>query len=300
MTPRISVVVPTYNRDAVLSRTLASVLAQSCPPHEVIVVDDGSTDDTAKVVAVHRDSHSRIYYIAQRNGGPAAARNAGIAAASGDWIAFLDSDDWWSPRKLEHAIEEMRRSPAVEFIHANKCYVFQDGNDDGRAPFKADDLVDRKYLLCHWAIKTSTVLIRRSLLSRLDYHFPVELQSAEDYELFWRAVIEARKIGYAPQCDTTIVMTQGSIIRSGRQIGGITDNLEACSRAARWLLKKKHDPQYVAILRQFQYWQLRTLLALRFKQLSLLAAMRAWLRWRSDVNTIKAIRALLSACRGQY
>ncbi len=94
---RISVVIPTYNRAAAVREAIASVLVQTRPADEILVVDDGSTDHTAEVLA---DFGDRIRVIAQPNGGVSAARNAGIGHATGDWLAFLDSDDVWLPHRL--------------------------------------------------------------------------------------------------------------------------------------------------------------------------------------------------------
>jgi glycosyltransferase involved in cell wall biosynthesis len=93
----ITVVIPTYNRAALLVRAVESALAQSVPPTEILVVDDGSTDDTAAVCARWSDP---VRYIATPNGGVARARNIGIAQARGEWVALLDSDDEWEPAKL--------------------------------------------------------------------------------------------------------------------------------------------------------------------------------------------------------
>ena len=93
----ISAVIPAYNRGALIGRAIESVLAQSRPPEEIIVVDDGSTDDTAERVRAFGD---RVRYVFQPNGGGAAARNRGVEEARGEWIAFLDSDDTWLPEHL--------------------------------------------------------------------------------------------------------------------------------------------------------------------------------------------------------
>ena len=95
----VTVVIPTYNRAALLDETLRSILAQTIPADEIIVVDDGSTDDTPAICAKYRES---VRYVRQDNSGlPAIARNRGIAEAKGNWIALCDSDDLWHPRKLE-------------------------------------------------------------------------------------------------------------------------------------------------------------------------------------------------------
>src|SRR4051812_15354057 len=94
----VSVVIPTYNRAELLKVTIQSILGQTVRPLEIIIVDDGSTDDTANVCASFGPV---VRYMGQRNGGVSAARNAGIRAAQGDWIAFCDSDDLWVYNKLE-------------------------------------------------------------------------------------------------------------------------------------------------------------------------------------------------------
>ena len=107
MNPKISVVIPTYNREDKVRKAIESVLAQSVTDLEVIVVDDGSTDNTGRILdEVFRD---RIRYYAQANQGASIARNKGIAEARGEWIAFLDSDDLWEKEKLELQLEAIAR-----------------------------------------------------------------------------------------------------------------------------------------------------------------------------------------------
>jgi glycosyltransferase involved in cell wall biosynthesis len=109
----VSVVVPTYNRAGVLAETLDSILAQTYPHLEVIVVDDGSTDDTQAAVAPYRD---RIIYIRQENQGLAAARNAGFVRSSGDYVAWLDSDDLWNPDKIALQVAVLDRRPDIAVV----------------------------------------------------------------------------------------------------------------------------------------------------------------------------------------
>jgi glycosyltransferase involved in cell wall biosynthesis len=110
----ISVVIPTYNHAAYLREAIDSALAQTLPPLEVIVVDDGSTDDTAAVLRCYGD---RIRTIRQANAGVAAARNAGVAAVIGDYIAFLDSDDVWALDKLERQAARFKADPRLGLVH---------------------------------------------------------------------------------------------------------------------------------------------------------------------------------------
>ena len=108
--PLVSVVIPSYNCGGVIGDTLESVLAQDYPALEVIVVDDGSTDDTCDVVARYGD---RVTLLQQRNAGAAVARNAGIRCARGDYVALLDADDLWLPGKLSIQVDHLEGNPQV-------------------------------------------------------------------------------------------------------------------------------------------------------------------------------------------
>ncbi len=112
MTARVSVIVPTYNRADLIGLTLRSVLAQSVAPVEIIVVDDGSRDNTAEVVATFGDV---VRYVTQANAGVAAARNHGARLAAGDYLAFTDSDDLWHPLKLEAQLAALAATPAAQW-----------------------------------------------------------------------------------------------------------------------------------------------------------------------------------------
>jgi len=110
---RVSVVIPTYNRSDYLAQALDSVLVQTFVPEEVIVVDDGSTDDTPAVLQSYGD---RILALRQENSGAAAARNRGIARARGEWVAFLDADDMWEPQALEALVQAIPEYPDAGLI----------------------------------------------------------------------------------------------------------------------------------------------------------------------------------------
>lgn len=120
----ITVVIPTYNRAGWLPATVASVLQQTRPPDEVLIVDDGSRDDTE---AVCRALPAPVRYVRQENAGVSAARNRGVREANGEWIAFLDSDDLWEPAKLEVQLAAMRAAPESGW-GITEC-VLVDGDD---------------------------------------------------------------------------------------------------------------------------------------------------------------------------
>ena len=117
--PRFSVIIPAYNSEATLARAIGSVLAQSYPAQEIIVVDDGSTDGTPDVVARFGKN---LRYIRQDNAGVSSARNHGAQAASGDWLAFLDADDWYYPDRIRLHAEWIQEDSTVDFLTGDYDY----------------------------------------------------------------------------------------------------------------------------------------------------------------------------------
>ncbi len=127
--PRFSVVIPVFNGAAFVGRAIESVLAQTWPAHEILVVDDGSTDATATVVAEYVTRHpDQLRYLHQANAGVSAARNTGAQAASGDWLAFLDADDWFYPDRLEAHARFIQDDPGLDFLTADYDYRHPDGS----------------------------------------------------------------------------------------------------------------------------------------------------------------------------
>ena len=178
----ISVIIPTWNRADRLANALQSVFAQSRPPAEVIVVDDGSTDDTRRLVhSQFRDAR----YIYQQNKGVSSARNTGIQAASGDWIALLDSDDRWQPDKLEQQCEHLRARPDYKICHSDEIWI-RNGKrvNPMKKHAKQGGHIFRHCLpLC--AISPSAVLIHRDLFKEIGL-FDERLPACEDYDLWLR------------------------------------------------------------------------------------------------------------------
>ncbi|MFZ9011987.1 MAG: glycosyltransferase family 2 protein, partial [Anaerohalosphaeraceae bacterium] len=120
---KISVVIPAYNAEKHIGRAIDSVLAQTRPADEVIVIDDGSSDATAEVVRSYGD---KIMFIHQENAGASVARNTGIKAATSDWIAFLDADDEWLPNKLQLQVSQLKRNPDLAWAMSNYLTCFCD------------------------------------------------------------------------------------------------------------------------------------------------------------------------------
>jgi len=129
MSPEVSVIIPTYNRGHVIQRAIKSVLEQTYQKYEIIISDDGSRDNTVNIVEKIAESEPRIHLIkSKKNMGAMAARNAGIHAAQGKWIAFLDSDDMYLPRSLELRLAKAE-DENLKVVHS-ECYVIRPDNAD--------------------------------------------------------------------------------------------------------------------------------------------------------------------------
>jgi len=141
MPPSISVVIPVYNRGALAQPTVDSALQQDLPPDEVeiIVVDDGSTDDTFSVLQSLYGENPRVRLFSTPNGGVARARNFGLDKARGEFIAFLDHDDFWLPEKLRLQREMMREKPEAVVVYGRWREVDEVGRDIGRSPFLKEE-----------------------------------------------------------------------------------------------------------------------------------------------------------------
>lgn len=197
----VSVIIPTFNRAATLGRALESVYAQTRPPHEVLVVDDGSTDDTAGRVA--RD-WPRVRYHARPHAGVSAARNFGIRKATGTWIALLDSDDQWLPHKLDKQLACIRRDPGARLIHSDEIWI-RNGrrvNPMARHAKSGGRIFERCLPLC--CISPSAALIHRSVFEHVGL-FDESLPACEDYDL-WLRVCARHEVHYI---DEPLVIKHG-------------------------------------------------------------------------------------------
>lgn len=181
----VSVIIPSYNSAQYLPEAIESVLTQTYRPLQVIVVDDGSTDDTARAVEPYRD---RIRFIQKSNGGPASARNFGLKAVKGDWIAFLDADDVWLPQKLEKQMRVIEEHPEVGMVACGEYEVNEYGTRDAEHIY-TNYKDKRRFLeaLCSGNVigGGSTALVRRSCLEHLG-GFDEDLFGTEDWDMWLR------------------------------------------------------------------------------------------------------------------
>ncbi len=183
--PLISVIIPVYNRRDVIGRAVESVLAQTCTDCEVLVVDDGSNDDTREFLQQEFGQRQSMRVLrCDANSGVSAARNSGLAVARGEWMAFLDSDDEWKPRKLERQLKALNET-GLKVCHTEEIWV---RNGVRVNPHKHH----RKYggriflqsvPLC--VMSPSSIVIHRSVFDRIG-QFDESLPACEDYDFFLR------------------------------------------------------------------------------------------------------------------
>lgn len=180
----ISVIIPTFNRKDFLKKSIASVSAQSSEDWELIVIDDGSTDGTTEMMRNLDDS--RIFYHRQDNHGVAHARNSGIEKARGEWIAFLDSDDWWREDKLAITLEWVSRFPQERIFHTQEVWYKNGRELKPKAKHRKPDgwAYRRAVEIC--CISVSTACIHRSIFEQAGM-FDESLTACEDYD-FWLRV----------------------------------------------------------------------------------------------------------------
>ncbi len=179
----VSVIIPTHNRRKSLTRAVESVQAQTVRDWELLIVDDGSGDGTDKDWSNPDDS--RVRYLRTENQGVSAARNLGIRLADSPWIAFLDSDDYWLPRKLETQLGALDSHPGYLAVHSDEIWIRHGRRVNPKKIHRKYGGWVYRYSLPRCVISPSSILISRQLLDRcglFDETFPV----CEDYELWLR------------------------------------------------------------------------------------------------------------------
>ena len=183
--PRVSVVIPTFNRAELLGRAIRSVLAQTFRDFELIVVSDGSQDNTADVVSAIADARVTLVHLPV-SGGPAKARNAGIARSRGEWVAFLDDDDEWLPTKLEAQLAEANGAADVGVVYCRMCVQTP---EEFRRPQAETDLpcgeITDDLLSESMIVMPSAFMVRRAALLQVD-GFDESMNWAEDRDLWLR------------------------------------------------------------------------------------------------------------------
>lgn len=260
----ISVVIPLYNKESLIGRTIKTVLNQSNQDFEIVVVNDGSIDDS--VAEVEKFQDSRIRLIRQQNAGVSAARNRGVAEARGEFVAFLDADDEWDKDYLATQYESTQKYPDCDIFAMN--YEFRDINGKksstiiNKLPFNNADGVLSNYFevasCSHPPLWTSAVMVRKSAFQNIE-GFPIGIKSGEDL-LTWARLACRYKIAY---CKTPLAVFNVEGYDTKEKPKRIPAETDVVGRELKKLYKTYNAPglrQYVGLwhkMRSSIYMRLR-------------------------------------------
>ena len=240
MHPLVSVVIPCYNQSGFLAEAIESALSQTYPTVEIIVVDDGSTDNTAAVAALY----SGVHCIRQNNQGLAAARNTGMRASHGDILVFLDADDRLMPEALNHGVQHLLNSPESAFVSGRYRYIKEDGSimhEYSQEPADPDPYA--AFLQGNYIGMHATVAYRRAVIEA-EGGFNPSLPACEDYDLYLRIarkhpvsvhdhlVAEYRQHGNNMSRDPRLMLkTALAVLHSNREYARANENYLEAYRA---------------------------------------------------------------------
>ncbi|GAB5400436.1 MAG: hypothetical protein Aureis2KO_20210 [Aureisphaera sp.] len=186
--PLVSVIIPTFNRESYLLQAIESVVEQTHPRIEILVIDDGSKTPYAKGIC---DRFKNCSYYFKPNGGISSARNYGIEKAQGDFIAFLDDDDFWAPHKIEVQLRAFQKNPKVMLVHCACSVVDEDGKETGQniGPSPGKEHLRTGHVFWNalgvWLIKSPTPLIKKEALTK-DLRFDESMKAGEDQDFYQR------------------------------------------------------------------------------------------------------------------
>ncbi|MCP4914945.1 MAG: glycosyltransferase [Oligoflexia bacterium] len=210
----ISIIIPTFNREKTIKRAINSVVAQTHSDWELIIIDDGSTDETKNIVDSFSDDRIQYFYI--ENSGVSKARNFGIAKTRSDWIALLDSDDEWLPKKLEEQIKEIEKNPESAIIHTEEIWIRNGKRVNQKKIHQkyGGYIFDKCIPLC--VISPSSSLIKKDILYEVG-NFDESFTVCEDYDL-WLKICSLYSVSFI---ETPLI----------NKYGGHEDQLSAKYRA---------------------------------------------------------------------
>jgi glycosyltransferase involved in cell wall biosynthesis len=219
---KVSVIIPNYNRAALIGETIENMLSQTLLPHEVIVVDDGSTDNSVEAI---KSFGNRVTLLQQPNRGPASARNKGLSVATGEFIQFMDSDDLFSKNKIEVQAKKLAETDSdIVFspwakLHLNGKYaVFENHVLQNEMPSSRLHLLH--WYLRGWSTVFQTFMIKHSFLKSVG-QYKEDLMPAEDIELFVRILLRQPKITFTNECLTIYRLHDfAKISGEGTQLNG--------------------------------------------------------------------------------
>jgi glycosyltransferase involved in cell wall biosynthesis len=266
--PRVSVIIPTYNCEQFLGRTIDSALRQTYRDFEIILVDDGSTDGTQSLVAGYGKA---VCYVYQPNQGASAARNTALSRASGEFIAYLDADDLWMPEKLARQVEFLDAHPSCGFVHTEVSVIDeQDTVMHARFNQETNRLVPQgrciRDILRRSHIQTLTVVERRTAFDRVG-NFDLRLPVAQDYLHWILIVLSGYEVGYLPDPLGQYRRRAGSLMSSERRLLGDFAKIYEIVLTEHGL-EQSHGAEAVQLVKAQQYITQRQLAYLERRECS--------------------------------
>lgn len=226
---KVSVVIPTYNREKLIIQTLKSVTNQSYQNLEIIVVSDGSTDNTDAILEEYKRKDPRIKYISYHpNRGGNYARNIGIKNATGNYIAFIDDDDEWVPEKIHLQMKEFKKDTRIGLVYTGAKITYEDQKISYTSiPKKTGDL-SKEILISNYIGSTSRVIVKASVLDQSGM-FDDKLKAQQDYDL-WIRICQITHIGAVPQ-PLLIYNNFGSTLQ-------VSDDIKKYEQSIKYIYKK--------------------------------------------------------------
>ncbi len=245
---KVSVIMPTYNRSRLIGKAIESVICQTYSDWELIIVDDGSTDQTEEMVQKYVQTDRRIRYLKQQNTGCASARNRALAESVGKYIAFIDDDDVYLPDKLELQVKFLDENPETGFVYSDTELVDSQGKHLRNVP----EVPQKSFLelIMGFAVPPVAILMRRECFEKVG-GFCTELRSTDDYDM-WLRIAKEFPIAYFPSRVAQYVWHDGNLTLNQRKT---TANLMFIyKRLMRQGLSQEERHQVILAVLQFTYW----------------------------------------------
>lgn len=285
--PTVSVIVPTLNSASYIRSAIDSALAQTHPVLEVIVVDGGSKDGTRELVAGYGEPVRLVDQVKSGRRGIAAGRNLGIEAASGEWVAFLDADDWWDPGKTAEQLAALNKCPDAAMSYTGVCVVQEPSGERWVYPARSPREI---WPQLRWQNQfgTSTVIVKRRVLTELG-GFREDLASCEDWELwvrlrlhrsfvccpaplsFYRVVAHSTSHGLQRHLDAIPQVSESSMVEglSGWRRWIVQRRLWAVQLYGGGVIARENgSPKAISLLwRSLAHWPFPNFLPIRYKTL---------------------------------
>lgn len=246
--PVISVIVPVYNVECYLHRCVQSVLAQSYSDWELLLINDGSNDDSGIICDTYSQQDKRIKYFLKPNGGVSSARNLGLIHALGDWVMFLDSDDWLDPECLNVCLNEVTCND-LDLVQFNHTLVYENGRTFIKQRCSTDILSPDQYLDNGiFNVCAGGGLYKHSIIKNQSIEFPLNLKLAEDQIFILSVIKNASRVRYLDSAMYYYYQNDNSAVHNKRSMDMLNSCNELIKFASTWAPAKKFTDSMCLVL----------------------------------------------------